>query len=364
VTKIIITYLTGIGNTLLFFSTLRLLKKHFPQSYIAAIVRYEANKLVLETTGYLDEVIVLNPSTPKGLFPKLSIIRQLRKKRFDISFTPFTLNRLGFNLMSFLIGAKKRIACRYAVGFYQTLGFLQTDPVKAVVGEHEIDQNLRLLMPLKINYKKEDRILFLDIPDEDRRFADEFFTQKNLTKVGLTIGFHPGSTSKGGDLLRRWPTERYAELGRELIDRYNAKVLIFGSRNELPLMEEINNRMDGKAFLIHDTTILQSSALLNKCHLLIANDSGLVHIAVATGIPSISIWGPSDHIRAGHPSEKHTIVRMGLDCSPCKKYPHFQYKGSVKFDCYKKGDKYGECMTSITAMDIIKTIETKYAYLL
>ena len=362
--KIFITYITGIGNTVLFLPSLRLLREKFNDAYITVIVRYEANKQILETTGFVDKVLVINPAHPRGIIKKLKLIRELRNDKYDIGITPFTLNRFGFNLLSFLVGAEKRIACRYAVGFYQTFNFHNTDFVDAVVGIHEIEQQLRLLEPLGIPYNQNDMNISLDVPQVDTEFAEDYLSKKGLQGRSPIIGFHVGSTPAGGDPLKRWPSERFTELGKRLIDEYGATIFLFGRPDERELLQGIDRNLNGNGYVICDTTILQSAALITRCHLFIANDSGPMHIAVAVDTPTISIWGPSDHIRDGHQSEKHTIIRANLDCSPCKKYPYFQYGGSYKFRCIHSGEREGECMKLITVDDIMNVIRRNYETIL
>ncbi|MCG6918096.1 MAG: hypothetical protein LJE89_11205, partial [Deltaproteobacteria bacterium] len=52
-------------------------------------------------------------------------------------------------------------------------------------------------------------------------------------------------------------------------------------------------------------------------------------------------------------------IRKELDCSPCKKYPHYQYNGS-SYDCIFSDDRYGQCLQMIQVKDVLQIIENKY----
>ena len=65
------------------------------------------------------------------------------------------------------------------------------------------------------------------------------------------------------------------------------------------------------------TTIKQAAALIERCNLLVCNDSGLMHMAVAVGTPAVAIYGPTDIRRTRPVGQSHTVIRHALPCSPC-----------------------------------------------
>jgi len=357
--RIIITYLTGIGNTILFMPTLRLLRTKFSDACITVIVRSQANKELIDSINCADETIVLNEKNPPGIFGKLKVLQQIRRQRYDISITPFPLNRIEFNILSFILRAKRRFACRYHAGFYQTFNFLHTNFIEASTDKHEIDHNLELLRLLAIQYTAEERKISLPLTDEQLISARQLLSARGTQKGQLLVGIHPGSITEAGDLLKRWPADKYARLADQLLLKYGAKILLFGVQAEQPLLEQINNAIDGRGIVLTDTSIMQTAAIISLLDLFIANDSGPMHIAVAMQTPTIAFFGPSDPRRNGHENQVHTIVRKELDCSPCKKYPHYQYNGS-NYDCIFSDERYGQCLQMIQVKDVLEVIENKY----
>jgi heptosyltransferase-2 len=74
----------------------------------------------------------------------------------------------------------------------------------------------------------------------------------------------------------------------------------------------------------------QFAALLEKCSIFLCNDSGPMHIAAALKVPTVAIFGPTDHVRWRPRSEKASIVRKDVDCWPCS-----AHKCRRGFECIK-----------------------------
>jgi heptosyltransferase-2 len=65
------------------------------------------------------------------------------------------------------------------------------------------------------------------------------------------------------------------------------------------------------------TTVKQVAALIERCAVLVCNDSGLMHTAVAVNTPVVAIYGPTDIRRTQPLGAQHTVIRHALPCSPC-----------------------------------------------
>jgi heptosyltransferase-2 len=112
--------------------------------------------------------------------------------------------------------------------------------------------------------------------------------------------------------------ERFAGLGDRLIGALNADVLIFGSAAERPLAEEIARSMKHTPTIVAgETSLRQLLALMARCRLMVANDSGPMHLAAAMGIPLVAIFGSTDERATGPMGTRIRIVKRGARCSPC-----------------------------------------------
>ncbi|WP_018145238.1 lipopolysaccharide heptosyltransferase II [Thioalkalivibrio sp. AKL6] len=115
---------------------------------------------------------------------------------------------------------------------------------------------------------------------------------------------------------KRWPASSYAEVAREyLADGW--QVWLFGSDKDTPVTRTIAEAAPGCRDLAGRTQLGQAIDLLACADLVISNDSGLMHIAAATGRPVVAIYGSSDPNYTPPLSERARILHLGLDCSPC-----------------------------------------------
>lgn len=125
-----------------------------------------------------------------------------------------------------------------------------------------------------------------------------------------------------GDLLqlRRWPTERYVELARRLLERYpSAHVAMTGGPLEGPYVGELVAQVGSERCfnLAGRTTLRQLLVIYGLAEVLVTNDSGPAHFAALTAIDVVTLFGPeTPHLFAARTPRNHTIW-AGLGCSPC-----------------------------------------------
>jgi heptosyltransferase-2 len=129
------------------------------------------------------------------------------------------------------------------------------------------------------------------------------------------VGLAPGAAFGPA---KRWLPERFGGLADRLIGALNADVLIFGSAAERPLAEKIASTMKHTpAIAAGETSLRQLLALMARCRLIVANDSGPMHLAAALGIPLVAIFGSTDERATGPLGSRVRIVKRGVECSPC-----------------------------------------------
>ena len=362
--KILITYLTGIGNTVMFIPALRTLRQQLPDATIDVLVRHNASKDILKRVNCTRTIYVFNPNHHNSFVSKLRFLRTLRQERYDVSITTSPSNRAEFNLLSFFIGAKRKISLRYKVGYIETLGFLQNELIEADARRHEIDQNLSLLSPLGVNISFAERERGFRLDEQELAYADEFMRKAKISAEDTLIGFHPGCNPAQGNLYRRWSPQYFAKLGDKLIDTFGVKILVgFGGRDENHLSEEIARLMKHKPIIPENVSILETAALIKRCKLFVASDSGLMHIATAMNVPTVVLYGPIDPGRDAPPGPNHLVIQAKLPCVPCNKYPYYQYGGSY-IRCIYDDERKGFCMQSLTPEHVYENIVRTYASLL
>lgn len=315
--RIMILGSIGIGNLLLFSSCLRVLRESFPQAYITMIVLKKGFVELYENDQNVDEVIISDYAVHDTWWKRFQLIWDLRNKKFDLSITTFPANRVEYNLLPFLAGAKYRIAHRYRTKFWRTLSFLQNVKVPVDLTLHDLEQNIALLFPLGIEGRAEKR-LFITLSDKHHAEAAQFLEQSCLNRNTLFIGIHAGSSSDRNMDLKRWETEKFITLCRRIRERFPVSFLLFGGPEEKPIKDEIARELgDDGCVPVEQVSLKTTAALIGNCRLFITNDSGLMHVAVATDVPCVAIFGPTDSGRTAPYGPRHRVVRLGLHCSPC-----------------------------------------------
>jgi heptosyltransferase-2 len=118
---------------------------------------------------------------------------------------------------------------------------------------------------------------------------------------------------------KMWPWERFAEVGLSLARQTGMKILVLGSGGDRELCAGIVRHLgDAGNNLAGETSLMEAAALLGRCALLVTNDTGLMHLAVAVGTPTVAIFGPtSRELGFVPPGPLARIVETNLPCRPC-----------------------------------------------
>jgi heptosyltransferase I len=114
-------------------------------------------------------------------------------------------------------------------------------------------------------------------------------------------------------LTKQWPVERFAGLVTPLRQRLGMESVVAGGPDTVALAA----RIPGAINLAGRTNLRQLVALLERAALVVANDSGPMHIAAALGRPLVTPFGPTNPVRTGPYRRLDSVVRVDIPCSPC-----------------------------------------------
>lgn len=154
--------------------------------------------------------------------------------------------------------------------------------------------------------------------------ADHARAQEVLRAHGLEgrrplVGLHPS----GGRPIKQWSAGRWREVAARLQREFGAVVLLTGSEGDRSLAAEVAFGLAGE---VRDLTgrlaLFDTLAVIGALDLFLSSDTGPMHMAVAVGTPSVSVFGPSDARRyfsggTGDAGTRHVVVRADLWCAPC-----------------------------------------------
>ena len=128
---------------------------------------------------------------------------------------------------------------------------------------------------------------------------------------GSFVVVHPGGAMNPGALMlqKRWPADRYIELVTALRER-GLEVLLTGGPDERELAAKIARKagLQIAANLAGQLSLPQVAALIGRAQLYIGADTGVSHLAAATGTPSVVIFGPTNPLRYGPRGAQVEIV--------------------------------------------------------
>ncbi len=336
--NILIIALSGIGDALMFTPALQRLKEEFPSANIDALVMYNGVKDIYEKLPQLSKVLHFDFLKSTKL-DSLRYVLNLRNK-YQATVNVYPSNRRVYNIIGRLIGAENRVAVKYLRKDFANFGFLNTSQIEEDDNLHNVEENIRLVE--KLIGKKINNIppLLLNLQNDDEEFAHGFLKEKSIQKNDLLIGFHPGCSSLKNHDKRRWELTKFAELGKRLIDKFNAKILIFGGGEEEVLKEMIIAEIGSpNAHAVNAFKLTNTAAVINRCNLFITNDSSLMHVASALKLNVIAIIGPTNTNYIRPWQTDHQIASLNLDCSPCFYYspkPLICSRDDVKFKCIKE----------------------------
>jgi heptosyltransferase-2 len=112
----------------------------------------------------------------------------------------------------------------------------------------------------------------------------------NLAADGRrVVALAPGAVGPG----KRWPTDRFAQVARQLADD-GAAIWVLGGPQERPLAAQILQHAGPRARDLTGQDLRHAVLALKAAHLAVSNDSGLMHVAAAVGTPTVGIFGPTD----------------------------------------------------------------------
>ncbi len=121
----------------------------------------------------------------------------------------------------------------------------------------------------------------------------------------------------------RWPTKRwipegFAAAGDALKRERHATIMLLGDAYDAPVCDRVRSIMQEESHAPGPLSILETAAVLEKCRLLLCNDSGLFHVARAMGTPAVAVFGPTGPQMGYYPWEPYArSVSLDMPCSPC-----------------------------------------------
>ena len=315
--KILIETPSWLGDSVMLTPTLQNIEKIFPNSELILV----GSKISIEILqGFVKPENSYIFNRKNGRLSNIkTILDQVGEIDISLSF------RTSFfsGLVQYLSKANIRVARK---SFANQI-FL-TDKIKVSDGSHQVEKYLEIMNFQKLDINKFDLKL---------NFKPKIFSKQTL---GVNAGATYGSA-------KRWYPEKFAEVIKVVSKRY--EIILFGGYDEVKINEDIENILKKENIsnitnLAGKTSIKELAENIGGLSIFITNDSGPMHIAGAYKIPTIAIFGSTNHQETNQwKNQNQHIIRKNIDCAPC-----------MKRECPLK---HHECMTSITALEVIQAVK-------
>jgi len=172
--------------------------------------------------------------------------------------------------------------------------------------------------------------------------AEALLADAGVPSRGTAVGLAPGGGSNPGSRqsAKRWPAPRYGELADRVETELGRPVVFLGGagdRDAVRVARQTCKRPH--ASIVGVCGLTEMAALMNRLALVVANDSGLMHLSVASDVPTVGIFGPTLPAYCGPYGRRHRVVYEALDCTMC-----------ARMTCPTH-----ECMSRITVDDVFET---------
>ena len=327
--NILVLKLGGIGDAVAATPALRAIRDTFPEAFIALMAEQPAIQLI-EKSPWIDRFIeytdlyrcqgLAGLASARRLYAFSRLAVDLRSRRWDVFVCLQSLWRFSATLKPRLFAWMSRAPVRAGLDTAGNGAFLSCRvPDERVDRKHYAARFLDVARA--IGCEAGDLRAEVWIDEDDRRSARVLLKRHGVRPGDSLVAIHPGA-NPDYTFRTSWPADRFAAVA-DAMARRGRRVLITGAASDRPISRRVLERMRGSRGRAVDlcgaTSLRELAAVLERCDLVISNDTGPMHVAVAVGAPTVGIFGPGDWFGYGtYPEDvPFRMARTQVDCHPC-----------------------------------------------
>jgi heptosyltransferase-2 len=306
-----------VGDAVMAEPALRELRRIFSETHITFVARPWVAGL-FEGEGLADDLIALGDA--RGLIQTtsnfLSSARRLRRERFELAV--LLQNAFGAALLARAAGVTK-IAGYPTDGRRMLLDYIiPLEPNHKAL--HQVRYYLNIAARLEEKAYGESRVVIetaqplLRVTEEAKERAERMLKEQGMMTSRI-VAINPGATNSRA---KQWLAERFAETADRLTERDGFQTIIVGAAGDIEAANEVAERMRSRPVVLAGrTSIAELKAVLACASLVVSNDTGAAHVSAALGIPTVVVFGPTEHVSTRPLSDRVAVVRHDVECSPC-----------------------------------------------
>ncbi len=284
----------GIGDAVLLVPALRALKNKFPAARITVLAE-RRNSAVFGLCLDLDRVL---------LYDRPSDLLQAVRGSYDV-----TIDSEQWHRLSAVIARMTRSPV--LIGYTTNeRSRLFSHPVRYSHDDYETVSFFNLMEPLGV-YDRGTAERFLNPPEESAAVAAHLLADLGSAPF---VTIFPGASIPE----RRWGADRFRKVAHWL-SAFGLQVVVVGGNDDQQQGEAIVAGGSGLN-LAGRTSLVETAAVIDRSALLVSGDSGVLHIAVGLGKPTVSLFGPGRSEKWAPRGDRHIVINKQLPCSPCTTY--------------------------------------------
>jgi len=310
--KILIRSPNWVGDALLTTPIVHSIKKNFPHSRITVLAKPWVAS-VFQASPDVDRLAIYQkPGIHQGIGGRGRLVQELKAQKYDV------VIHFPHSFESAWISFWSRIPVR--IGFAaEGRDFLLTHrlrPTRVRRKEHQVPFFFHLLEPLGIREEPASgkHPLRLTVSPTDQQQAEVRLQSLGVRPDDFLVALAPGAIYGSA---KCWPFDRFELLAERLKREWQAKVLFLGTDSDA--LAGMNKIRTGTHDLMGKTSLGEALALIQRCRLMICNDSGMMHGASALKIPLVALFGSTNFHRTGPWGGISRVIKKDFPCSPCLK---------------------------------------------
>ncbi|MPZ17127.1 MAG: hypothetical protein GEV06_04305 [Luteitalea sp.] len=352
--NILLIRLRVVGDVVFTTPAIRAVRRALPDARLTYLVEPAASAVVAHNP-HLDEVLLrAAPSGPARVLADWQLAAELRRRRFDVVADFHGGPRASW--LTLASRAPRRIG-------YSVTGrsWMYTDIVarpRELRPRHSVENQWDLLRPLLPGIEPpdpaRDPVEMPEDPEAARRIAI-WLDRQGIGSVHVPIVIHVSA----GNPFRRWPLESFAELAAHLSSSdTERRIILTSGPSEASAAEEVVGRAlrlapaQGEAIVTcGGSTLAELRSLIGRAALFVGGDSGPLHIAAATSVPIVALYGPTLPARSAPWRDPAFVTEaVEIDDLPCR-------------PCEQRTCAPGDfrCLTRISAMRVVEAAERALA---
>ena len=326
--KVVVRGANWIGDVVMSMPFFKGLKTAWPDAEISVLTRPHLAPLYAYNPSVKLSVLQGKEHRLMGWFRNIKDVRSIDAER-----ALCLPHSFGSALFLWFAGVPKRYgrACHH-----RSIWF--THPVYGTIEEyegHQMDFYLEMLEAIT-GFKMQDRLPEIFMSDRERGRASALLSEMEKPVLGMFCSAAYGPA-------KIWPMERFIELAKGFRREKGGSVVLFGSVGDRERNATIMHAVGKGAYdLAGKTNLLETAAVMESCQAVVANDSGPMHLAAATGVRTMGIFGSTDPQRTSPRGKRAKYIYKGFTCSPCK-------ARTCRYGSYA-------CLSAITPEEVLREI--------